>query len=454
MTKKPEIQLASRGLEGEDLKALQALCEAEGWSLEARELEPNLVLVAVSDDFAPIEALSRRGQVVVAVLDKHKAGAVAPSLRAGAADCLERPLDPVKTRDAILRGAELGRLSKQVEASEQRLWQALPATRLIGDSPALASALSKAVQAAEYPVDVLILGETGSGKELLARVVHESSGRHNAPFVAVDCGAIQEDLADSVLFGHRRGAFTGAHEDHVGWVEQADGGTLFLDEIGNLSPGIQAKLLRALQNREIWRLGEAEPRPVEFRVLAATHADLQHEAEAGRFRLDLYHRLADIKITLPPLRERGDDVLLLAALFLGRHCSRYGKPTSRLSPEASACLSAFDWPGNVRQLENTMKQAAVMADEVVLLEHLSAELRQGPDPARAKAQARASSADPIDLPSGILPLWDLEQRVTQQVERQAIIDALAAAGQERDKAAGLLELHPKTLARKMRAYGL
>jgi DNA-binding NtrC family response regulator len=447
--------IAAQGLQAGEEALLADLCAEQGWTLGPPAGAAVVVLGPDGDPStlpAAIEVHVKAGRQVLGVLERLGAAQVAPSQRAGAADFLVRPFDRSKAGAVLRRALELGDLSDEIRRAENSLWQGLPATRMAGESPALLAALGAAAQAADYPVDVLILGETGTGKELLARVVHERSGRRLAPFVAVDCGAIHEDLADSLLFGHRRGAFTGAVTDHVGLLEQADGGTLFLDEIGNLSAAVQAKLLRALQNREVWRLGDTSARPVDIRVLAATHADLEQASAQGRFRSDLYHRLADLRIVLPPLRERGGDITLLARLFLDRHRSRFGLGPCNLSAAALAKLEAFHWPGNVRQLENSLKQAAVLAEAEVLPEHLPQEvLSAAPRPAEAP---KAAASEGLELPEGILPLWELEQRVTEQVERRAILAALQAAAQDRDQAAKLLDLHPKTLARKMRAHGL
>lgn len=442
--------VAARGLEGSELALLEGLCGRLGWHFAPDAAQADLALAAVRQGTEVLQALARRGTMVVAVLDARAAAQAAPSLRAGAMDCLVRPLEEPKTETVLRRCLDLGDLAREVGASEERLWQALPTSRLVGESPALAACLAAAEQAAEFPVDVLILGETGTGKELLARVVHGRSGRRRGPFVAVDCGAIHPDLADSALFGHRRGAFTGAVQDHKGLLEQADGGTLFLDEVANLAPLVQAKLLRALQNREIWRLGDTHARAVDFRVLAATHADLEAEVAAGRFRADLYHRLADLRITLPPLRARGSDVELLASLFLARHRARFGLPPCALAEDAIQALRAHAWPGNVRQLDNALKQAALLAEDRVRAEHLPQEVLQGSGPPVGKP---GLSLD-LDLPEGLLPLWELERQVTRQVELRAIQAALAQAAQDREKAAAILDLHPKTLVRKMRIYGL
>ncbi len=450
MTTEPNACVSALGLNPVDLEALAAACADRGWRFAPDSATAaELAVVDCEQGVEAVEDLARRGVTVLALLEGQSASRVAPCLRAGALDCLVRPVDRHKAASAIARGLEYRQLGREVQAEEARLWAGLPAIRLVGESPALLAAVAAAVRAADYPLDVLILGETGTGKELLARTIHERSGRRQGPFVALDCGAIPEDLADSLLFGHRKGAFTGAVADQVGSLEQADGGTLFLDEIGNLSPLIQAKLLRALQNREIWRLGDSSARPVEFRVLAATHLDLEAEVEAGRFRNDLYHRLADLKVLLPPLRERGQDIALLAKFFVARHCARFGKATCGLSPALLERLQAFDWPGNVRQLDNAMKQVALRAEGEAGPDLLPRELLQPSAP-------RPRNADILDpeIPEGILPLWDLEQRVTEQVERRAIQRALGQVGQDKDQAAALLDLHPKTLARKMRSYGL
>ena len=232
---------------------------------------------------------------------------------------------------------------------------------LIGESPALRALLALLERIAPRDSHVLIEGESGTGKELVARALHRASPRAPAPFVAVDCGALPDSLLESELFGHRRGAFTGALADRAGLIEAADGGTLFLDELANASPAFQTRLLRVLQEREVRRVGENRARGVDLRVVAATSGDLRHLIAAGRFRGDLYYRLNVITIDLPPLRHRREDVPPLVEHFLGRACGRHGLAPRRLSEAALEILCRYPWPGNVRELENVVERLVLLS---------------------------------------------------------------------------------------------
>lgn len=221
-------------------------------------------------------------------------------------------------------------------------------------------------QVAPFDVSVLVMGESGTGKELCARALHYNSLRQNEPFVAENCGALPDELLESELFGHKRGAFTGAVEDHVGLFESANGGTVFLDEIGEISPAFQLKLLRVLQEREVRPLGSSRRRPIDVRVIAATNRDLEEEVRAGRFRQDLYYRLATFTIRLPPLRDRLEDVPYLATYLLGETMAELGKSVDGFTQEAIACMQNYHWPGNVRELQNEIKRMLVLAHEARL----------------------------------------------------------------------------------------
>jgi transcriptional regulator with GAF, ATPase, and Fis domain len=237
---------------------------------------------------------------------------------------------------------------------------------LIGSAPAMQEIYRKVQKVASTDISVLITGETGTGKELIAREVHRRSGRAKGPFVTINCGAIPENLLESELFGHVRGAFTGAVANKQGKFHAADRGTLFLDEIGELPLQLQVKLLRVLQDRAVTRVGENRSEPVDIRVLAATNRDLEAEIKGNRFREDLYYRLNVVNIHLPPLRERGDDVLVIAKYFLQRMAEEFGGTAKGLSPNAAIAVRKFGWPGNIRQLENHIKKAVVLADKALL----------------------------------------------------------------------------------------
>jgi len=238
---------------------------------------------------------------------------------------------------------------------------------IVGRSKAIKEVLNLITRVVDTDVSVLILGESGTGKELIARAIHYNSRRKNQPFVAVNCSAIPETLLESELFGHKKGSFTGAVSDKKGLLESANGGTIFLDEIADISPAMQAKLLRVLQEREIRRVGETEKRSIDVRVISATNKDILKEVKEGRFREDLYYRLNVLPIHLPPLRERRDDIPLLAEYFLKRACAQHGRAISCILPEALDRLINYPWPGNVRELENTIERAVVLAQHDKIL---------------------------------------------------------------------------------------
>jgi DNA-binding NtrC family response regulator len=278
---------------------------------------------------------------------------------------------------------------------------------------------------------VLITGESGVGKERVARLIHDESARSAGPFVAINCGAVPETLLESELFGHVRGAFTGATQDRPGLFEAAHGGTLLLDEIGEVPPAMQVKLLRVLQDREVRRVGENRSRPVNVRILAATNRDLAAEINAARFRQDLYYRLRVVEIRVPPLRERRDDVLPLARLFLQAAAERTGRRPSGFTPDAAQQLLRYAWPGNVRELENAIERATVLATTARIgVEDLPAEVGR-------------AVADRV-VPG--------ETRTLAEVERDYILAVLRAEGGNRKKAAAALGIGEATLYRKLKDY--
>ena len=293
----------------------------------------------------------------------------------------------------------------------------------LGASPVMQEVMRTVGKVAQSDVSVLITGETGTGKELVAQEIHRRSPRAKGPFVAINCGAIPEQLLESELFGHVRGAFTGAVANKPGRLQAAQGGTIFLDEIGEMPMPLQVKLLRVLQERVILRVGDNKPEPVDVRVLSATHRDLSTEIRSGRFREDLYYRLNVVQVQLPPLRDRGDDVLLLARSFLRRFADELKLPQRTLSPMAELAIRRFGWPGNVRQLENHIKKALVMADrEVLEPEDLGLLTQQATE---------------------IVPLADAKERYA----RQYVLDTLALCGGNRTKAAQALGVDPRTVFR-------
>lgn len=345
-------------------------------------------------------------------------------------ECLEVSLATVI---ASLKEAEA-----KLESHRSVLKYAVPDEKVdplgvIAKSPAMRKAVELARRAASVDVTVLISGESGVGKELVARLIHTESPRANAPFIAVNCGAITESLLESELFGHKRGAFTGASADRVGLFEAAAHGTILLDEIGEVSPGMQVKLLRVLQEREVRRVGENRSRPVDVRVLAATNRTLASDIEEGRFRQDLFYRLKVVEVHIPALRNRREDILPLARLFLANAVARMDRELSGFSPAVADQLLRYDWPGNVRELENAMESAVALArGSRVVLEDLPEDVRE-------------ALARPVLAGGEVLPL--------KEVERNYIQSVLKRNDGNRGDTADQLEIGSATLYRKLKSYG-
>jgi two-component system response regulator HydG len=365
------------------------------------------------------------------------------ALKAGAYDYLTKPLDFDVLRLSLSRALEHAGLRKENQALRRRLGEAERAA-IIGVSSAMRQVLDMVAMIAPSDATVLITGESGTGKELVARAIHAAGPRANGPLVAVNCAALAESLLESELFGHEKGAFTGAERRREGRFKQADGGTIFLDEIGEVSQAMQLRLLRVLQEREVVRVGGDETLPVDVRVLAATNRDLRALVADGRFRQDLYYRLNVVALNLPPLRERGGDIPLLAAHFLQKYAARNKKILQGFTPLAMDHLLRYGWPGNVRELENAVERAVVLAagefaGERELPPQLVADARaaaapQGGDEARGETGAMAA-----------VPL--------EEAEKRAVLAALREAGGNKSLAARKLGVTRKTLHAKLRKYG-
>lgn len=306
--------------------------------------------------------------------------------------------------------------------------------RLVGVSPAIHSVREIAASIASRKATVMIRGETGSGKEMLARYIHALSERNGGPFVPVDCSAMTDTLFESQLFGHVRGAFTGAVRESLGFIRAADGGTLFLDEIGELSPPLQAKLLRVIQERSVVPVGDTRPRPVDIRIICATHRDLPQMVREGTFRQDLYFRLNVIVLHMPPLRERSGDILPLAEHFLASQAALYDEPPKTLTPQAAELLLRYDWPGNVRELANVIEHAYVLAPSSVI--------RPEDLPERL---TRASSRGVHSVGSDLL---------LRDVERRTIAEALRRTHYCKAAASRLLGINVQRLNRRIQSLNI
>jgi DNA-binding NtrC family response regulator len=299
---------------------------------------------------------------VIVLTAKGGIDSAVEAMRAGANDFLVKPASPERIKVSIQNALKLGVLSGEVSRLKKKQQNRLAFEDMIAKSAAMRQVIRLGTRAAQSSIPILIEGESGVGKELVARAIQGASDRAGKPFVTVNCGAIPENLIESILFGHERGSFTGATDKHLGKFQEADGGTLFLDEIGELKLDMQVKLLRALQEGEIDPIGAKRPVKVDVRIISATNRDLNELTRDGRFREDLYYRLNVFPVFVPPLRERREDVPALAQYFLSRFAAEENKPVAGFTPEALALLDAYPWPGNVRQLENTIFRAVVLCD--------------------------------------------------------------------------------------------
>ena len=353
------------------------------------------------------------------------------ALKAGAYDYLTKPLAFDALRLTLERALDHAGLRREVRVLRSELAAGADSRNIIGQSPAMRQVLDMVATIAPSEATVLISGESGTGKEVIARCIHEGSNRRDGPYVAVNCAALTETLLESELFGHEKGAFTGAEKARDGRFLAADKGTIFLDEIGEIPPAMQVKLLRVIQERELQRVGGDRTLRVDVRILAATNRDLAREVEEGRFRQDLYYRLNVVALQLPPLRERREDIPLLAMHFLRRFAERNGKTVKGFTPAAMDRLLKHPWPGNVRELENAVERA------VVLLVGDYVSERELPPTLAAQGEQAAP------------PHLDFANMTLEEIERMAVQDTLAQVGGNKSEAARRLGINRKTLQAKL-----
>jgi two-component system, NtrC family, response regulator AtoC len=371
------------------------------------------------------------------------------ALRHGAFDYITKPFDMNEIRSVVakaLRTGDVRAREVQLEGLDQGRY------RIIGASQMMREIYAILEKVADTTATVLITGESGTGKELIARALHDNSGRKSQSFIRVNCGAIPRDLMEAELFGYERGAFTGAVTSKPGRFELASGGTLFLDEIAEIPIDMQVKLLRAIQEGEIDRVGGIKPTTVDVRLIAATNRDLKKEIAAGRFREDLYYRLNVVPIHLPPLRERRSDIPLLVDHFLAIHATRFKKPASTFSAEARDTLVAYAWPGNIRELENVIERCVLLSDGDLI------------EPANLPLEVRSATVEPGATPAAAAPdegddgapggLKEQVREATAKLEKELIVKALAQTGNNVTQAARLLKISRKSLQIKMKELGL
>ncbi len=348
------------------------------------------------------------------------------AMKLGAEDYIGKPLhSPEELRILVRKALERGQLQQEHALLREESEARFSCGSLIADHPAMRHVLELIRKVAPTPATVLITGESGTGKEVIARCIHSNSPRANRAFVAVNCAALTPSLIESELFGHEKGAFTGAANQHAGRFERAHGGTLFLDEIGELDANLQAKLLRVLQEKSFERVGGSRLITVDVRVITATNRNLRQSVTSGAFREDLFYRLNLFPIEIPPLRARASDIPQLARFFLNRAGQSLNKKGLAFSPEATAVLTRYGWPGNVRELENTMERLAILADGLI---------------------------EPDDLP--ITPEGPARPVLFKDIERQAILDALEANANNRTRTAQQLGISLRTLQYRLKEYGI
>ena len=430
---------------------------AQGWGVEMAQTPGRALELAAGEGFdlvisdinlesavSGLDLLARLRErcPVILVTGFGTLEAAVEASRGGAWDFISKPFKVEEVVASARRAMEQAAVSPAAPSSAESLLAAYEGEGLTGRAPSMIELYKEIARVAPSRSTVLVMGESGTGKELVARSLHKHSTRSSGPFVAVNCGALTETLLEAELFGHVRGAFTGAASDRRGMWEEAEGGTLFLDEVGDTSPAMQVKLLRALQEGEVRRVGASRSVRVNVRVVAATNRDLEEEVRVGRFREDLFYRLSVITLRVPPLRERRGDIPLLAEKFLRAAAKSAGRRL-RLSEPALASLIAYAWPGNVRELESAVESAALHARGAeVETEDLPAKLQP------SGARARGASASPAlaelyaDLPT------------LDELERRYLLHVLEAAGRNRSRAAEILGIDRRTLYRMAERFGI
>ncbi|WP_337174164.1 sigma-54 dependent transcriptional regulator [Paludisphaera sp.] len=361
------------------------------------------------------------------------------AMQAGATTYLTKPLDIGELRMVVDKASQSQRLARSNIELQRQLNEKFGFEGVIGNSPAMHTVVARLRQIAPTSATVLITGESGTGKELVAKALHNNSPRRYKPFVALNCAALSDNILESELFGHVKGAFTGADRERKGWFEHANGGTLFLDEVGDIPMGTQVKLLRTLENGEIVRVGTNEPIKVNVRLISATNRDLAEAISTGAFRQDLYHRLKVVSIRLPPLRERREDIDLLIDHFLKEFTASHDKKIQSITPAARKILRHYSWPGNVRELRNVIESMVVIDfDGVLDVDDLTEDLQSGAAGATTEAHAG------VDAFVG---------KSLDDIERHYITETLKLTGGNREEAAKMLGIGERTLYRKLKEYG-
>ncbi|MDO9463954.1 MAG: sigma-54 dependent transcriptional regulator [bacterium] len=423
---------------GDGRKALNAV----------KKNSPNLVLLDMKlpemDGMQILEKMKLidKDLIIIMLTAYGNLNGAVKAMKLGAFDYLAKPFDNEELILVIKRALRTQYLAKEVETLKKRVGEKITAEELMGESPQIKQVLKQIKIIAPTNMTVILQGESGTGKELIAQMIHQESPRKNDPFIAIDCGAIPDTLAESELFGHEKGAFTGADAQKEGRFEEANGGTLFLDEITNLSSTTQRKLLRVIQERRLQHIGGKRSIKVDVRIIVATNINLSGAVRRGKFREDLFHRLNEFHISLPPLRERKDDIPHLAMRFLGGGNQELNKKIEGFSSDVMKLLLDYPWPGNVRELKNVVRKAVLLCDS----NHIKPEHFPLDNIASTKKLEFQQ-----DLDKGV-SLKEITKKATGQIEKEAIEQALAKAGGNKSKTAKILKIDRMTLYSKMKEY--
>ncbi len=440
----PHADAVAESLERVGYECTVATSGREGLRL-LEEQEFDIVLTdLLMNDVDGMEVLAQAKQElpdaeVVILTGRNETKDAVAAIQAGAAQYLIKPLDIGELRAVVDRRSQSRRLARNNLELKRQLDEKYGFEGVVGNSPAMHTVLDRLKQIAPTSATVLITGESGTGKELVAKSLHVNSPRCNKPFVALNCAELSENVLESELFGHVKGAFTGADRDRVGRIQYANGGTLFLDEIGDIPIPIQIKLLRVLEAGEVVRVGTNEPVKVNVRLVSATNRDLAEAIALGQFRQDLFHRLKVVNIKLPPLRSRREDFPLLIEYFIKEFSGTHHKPIRGMSPAARKVLASYSWPGNVRELRNTIESMIVIDDDGMLdLNDLTEDLQ-------------ATTPSPIEASAGSSSLIG---RPLEEVEKFYLAECLRLTEGNREEASRMLGIGERTLYRKIKEYGI
>lgn len=393
---------------------------------------------------------------VIMITASNEVSQAVECMKLGAFDYLTKPIDIVRLRATIKNALEVHDLKYEVKELKKEIIKNSFNHGIYGSSEKIKNVLEQVERVAGTDLNVLIVGESGSGKELISKAVHHASKRRNGPFIPVNCAAITQELSDSLFFGHKKGSFTGATEDRIGFFEQANGGTLFLDEIAEMNMELQAKILRVIEERVIRRVGEKEERKVDFRLVSATNRNFSDSIDKSTFRSDLFYRLEEFPIQIPPLRERTEDIPILADYFLETFCSENGFQRKYFSPDSVADLKEHNWPGNIRELKNTIRRSAINTHgehvEKIVFSLVQSATNQRPSAEKEKQSMPSEIGDKIEeneIKQSAVKNYNLDD-----IEKQTIYNAFLKTNGNVSEAAKVLGISRATIYRKMEKFGL